>query len=177
MTSGRRRPSGYSASTPAIRRTTVSIISKLTSPSWTTAARTSFLRRRSNSWRRIAQPVKFVVSHRPSWLVDAALGNPRFPLHQLATKYGVHNVIAGHVHEMLHIDLEGVSYVSLPSAGGHLRLSGQYEDGWFFAHTRVDVNGTNVSFRIEEVKPPHGQGRVTTMQDWGQLGRLRAAAK
>jgi Icc protein len=40
------------------------------------------------------QPVKFIVSHRPSWLVDAMFQNPRFRLHQLAKQYGVQYVIA-----------------------------------------------------------------------------------
>lgn len=121
------------------------------------------------------QPVKLIVSHRPSWLIDAALGNPNFPLHQLAKKYGVKVVLAGHVHQMLHADLEGVSYISAPSSGGHLRLSGKYEDGWFFGHILADVHGVNVSLQIEEAKPPHGQGRVTRLEDWGIAG-LRAAA-
>ena len=31
-----------------------------------------------------AQPVKFIVSHRPSWLIDAVVRNPNFALHRLA---------------------------------------------------------------------------------------------
>lgn len=122
-----------------------------------------------------AQPLKIIVSHRPSWLIDAALSNPNFPLHQLAKKYGVKLVLAGHVHEMLHADLEGVWYISAPSSGGHLRLSAKYEDGWFFGHILAEVRGANVSFQIEEAKPPHGQGRITRLEDWGIAG-LRAAA-
>lgn len=117
-----------------------------------------------------AQPVKFIVSHRPSWLIDAAFVNPRFPLHQLANKYGVQYVLAGHIHQMIHIDLEGVSYISLPSAGGHLRLSEQYQDGWFFAHTLAEVSGTTVNLQIKELGAPHGQGRVTGPRDWGRAG-------
>jgi Icc protein len=116
------------------------------------------------------QPVKFIVSHRPSWLINAAFGNPKFPLHQLAKRYGVQYVIAGHVHQLLHVDLDGVTYLSLPSSGGHLRASEKYEDGWFFAQTLVDVRGQAVSFQIKELKPPHGQGRVTSPKDWGVLG-------
>jgi len=124
-----------------------------------------------------AQPVKFIVSHRPSWLIDAAFLNPRFPLQQLANRYGARYVVAGHVHQMLHMDLEGVAYMSLPSAGAHLRASGQYDDGWFFGHTLVEVRGASVSFQIEEVKPPYGRGRISNLQDWGKLGRLKAAAR
>ncbi|PWU10838.1 MAG: hypothetical protein C5B51_03685 [Terriglobia bacterium] len=121
-----------------------------------------------------AQPVKFVLSHRPSWLIDAAFVNPHFPFHQVVKKYGVKYVIAGHIHQMLHIDLEGITYVSLPSAGGHLRASMQYDDGWFFAHTRVEVTGASVSFQIQELKPPYGQGRTSRLEDWGKAGRVKA---
>ena len=85
-----------------------------------------------------AAPVKFVVSHRPSWILNVALRNPDFPLHELAKQYGVNYVIAGHIHQMLRFELDGVEYISMPSAGGHLRASGEYRDGWFFGYTVVD---------------------------------------
>jgi 3',5'-cyclic-AMP phosphodiesterase len=116
------------------------------------------------------QPVKFIVSHRPSWVVDVAFKNSGSPLHRLARKYGVRYVVAGHIHEMLHMELEGVSYISLPSAGGHLRLSGRYEDGWFFGHTVAEVRGSEVHFEIREV-----EGRVTGLNDWGNVGLSKAA--
>lgn len=112
-----------------------------------------------------AQPLKFVISHHPSWLLNVALHSPDFALHRLAKKYGVRYVIAGHIHQLLHFELENVSYVSLPSAGGHLRLSGRYEDGWFFGHTLVEVRGTEIRFRIEEIG-----GRTTSLSDWGNAG-------
>jgi 3',5'-cyclic-AMP phosphodiesterase len=117
-----------------------------------------------------AQPVKFIFSHRPSWLVGAALQNPNFALHQLARKYGVKYVIAGHLHQMLRLDLQGVTYISMPSSGGHLRASRKYADGWFFGHALVEVHGTDVNFQIEELKAPHGQGRVSKPLDWGMHG-------
>jgi 3',5'-cyclic-AMP phosphodiesterase len=122
------------------------------------------------------QPLKFVVSHRPSWLLDAALGNTRFPLHQLALKYGVRYVVAGHVHQRMHVELEGVAYLSVASSGGHLRLTGKYEDGWFFGWTRVAVQGADVVMQVRELKAPHGQGRVTSPKDWGRAGLLRPIA-
>jgi Icc protein len=117
-----------------------------------------------------AQPLKIIVSHRPSWLIDAALGNGNFPLHQLAKKFGVQLVLAGHVHEMLRADLEGVTYISAPSSGGHLRLSAKYEDGWFFGHMLAEVHGASLRLEIEEAKSPHGQGRTTHAEDWGLTG-------
>jgi Icc protein len=112
-----------------------------------------------------AQSVKFIVSHRPSWLVPAALRNSQFPLHQLARKYGVQYVIAGHVHQILHTTLDGVTYFCAPSAGGHLRASAKYEDGWFFGYTEVTVQGSAANFEIKEIG-----GRVTGLKDWGLLG-------
>ena len=120
-----------------------------------------------------SQPLKFVFSHRPSWIVRAALQSPDFPLHQLARKYGVQYVIAGHIHQLVRIGLQGVTYLSMPSAGGHLRASRKYEDGWFFAHMLVEVRGAGAEFQIKELQPPHGQGRVTGLADWGMLGLAR----
>ncbi|HLI84769.1 MAG TPA: metallophosphoesterase [Bryobacteraceae bacterium] len=116
-----------------------------------------------------AQPLKFIVSHRPSWLLNAGLGNPDFPLHRLAKRFHVQYIVAGHVHQMIHIELNGVTYISLASAGGHLRLSGRYEDGWFFGHTLVEVKDNNVRFEIVDTT-----GRATTLSDWGTVGLVPA---
>ena len=34
----------------------------------------------------------------------------------------------------------------------------------------MDVRGTIVNFQVKEVKPPHGQARVTKLKDWGTVG-------
>jgi hypothetical protein len=115
------------------------------------------------------QPVKFVFSHRPCWLVRVLLKNPQDPVHQLAKKYGVQYVISGHVHQMIHSNFEGIEYFSMPSAGGHLRGTMKYEDGWFFAHTMVDVTGAAAHFQIKEIKP---SARITSAADWGASGLL-----
>ena len=112
-----------------------------------------------------ATPVKMVVSHRPSWLIDAALGNTSGALHRMAKRYGVCCVVAGHVHQLIHAELEGVTYLAVPSAGGHLRLSGKYEDGWFFGWTNAEVKGKEVSFQVHSVG-----GQVTPLSDWGRAG-------
>lgn len=112
-----------------------------------------------------AQPVKFVISHRPSWIVSALVRDPDFPLHQLARKYGVQYVIAGHLHEMLHISLEGVEYVSMPSSGGDLRGTSKYEDGWFFGYALVEVKGSAVEFRVHDLN-----GKVMELNAWGPAG-------
>jgi UDP-2,3-diacylglucosamine pyrophosphatase LpxH len=120
----------------------------------------------------VAQPVKFIVSHQPSWLIHVVFANETFAVHQLAKKYGVQYVIAGHVHQMLHVELDGVTYASMASSGGRLRASRKYEDGWFFGYTRVEVKGKNVSLHVKELKPPHGGGRVTRLEDWGVAGLI-----
>lgn len=119
-----------------------------------------------------AAPVKMIFMHRPSWIVPVALRNPDFPLHKLAKQYGVQYIVAGHVHQMLRFELEGITYLSMASSGGHLRLSAAYEDGWFFGHARVTVKGREIEFQIEELKAPLGQGRITSGAEWGMTGLL-----
>jgi predicted phosphodiesterase len=119
------------------------------------------------------QPVKVIVMHRPSWIVDVALQNPNFALHQLARRYGVQYVVAGHVHQLLHLELEGVTYVSMASSGGQLRLSGLYQDGWFFGHALVEVRAKSIDFQMKEAGPPRGQGRTTKLTDWGMAGLVK----
>lgn len=116
------------------------------------------------------QPLKFVFSHRPSWILQVVLGNSHFPLHELAKEYGVHYVIAGHIHQMLHFELDGITYLSMASAGGHLRNGKEYQRGWFFAHTIVTVHGTSADFTIKEASPPFGESRITKPPDWGAAG-------
>jgi predicted phosphodiesterase len=115
-----------------------------------------------------AQPLKFIVSHRPSWILNALMDDTNFPLHRLARKYGVQYVIAGHLHQMLHYHLDGVDYVSMVSSGGHLRTAEKYEAGWFFGYAAVEVRGRQVDFRIHELN-----GRVTQLEDWGKAGLKR----
>jgi Icc protein len=117
-----------------------------------------------------SRPVKFIVSHRPSWILSVAMRNASFPVHRLAKQYGVKYVLAGHIHQLLHLELDGIEYVSLPSAGGHLRASGQYKDGWFFGYTVAEVKDSAAKFTIHELKAPRGQGRVTALADWGMVG-------
>ena len=115
--------------------------------------------------------MKFIVSHRPSWIVNVALRNPDFALHRLAKQYGVHYVIAGHIHQMLQLELEGVE-VPLDAerrraSAGVGRVSGRLvfrvHGGW--------TGGAQ--FEIHELKAPHGQGRVTPLSDWGMLGLVK----
>ena len=120
-----------------------------------------------------AAKFKLVISHRPTWLIDVAGRNPNAPLHRLAKQYGVRYIIAGHVHQLLRFDFDGVTYLSMPSSGGHLRLAKDYAAGWFFGYAVVNLSGSDASIRIKELPAPFGVARVTADSDWGMLGLIR----
>ena len=110
-----------------------------------------------------AQPVKFIVSHRPSWILNVTFGSPDFELHRIAKKYGVRYVIAGHIHKLAHAEVDGITYISMPSAGGHLRDTGKYEDGWFFGYATFD--GGEMTFKQID-------GPATKLKDWSIAGLI-----
>src|SRR4051812_41163969 len=112
------------------------------------------------------QKLKFVFFHRPSWIFKVLLKNPDFPLHKLALQHGIKYVICGHIHDMLRFELNGVTYLSMASSGGHLREPRTYERGWFFQHTLVNVQGDKADFQIKELAAPFGESRVTKPEDW-----------
>ncbi len=114
------------------------------------------------------QPVKFIVSHRPSWLINAMFKNTDFDLQKLAKKYGVQYVIAGHAHKLAHAEVDGVTYIMMPSAGGHLRDTGKYEDGWFFGYAVAEVNSHGMTLEFKQL-----DGATTTLKDWGIAGLLK----
>ncbi len=116
------------------------------------------------------QKLKFVFFHRPSWIVKVLLRDPNFPLHRIAHEYGVQYVVCGHIHGMMHFQLDGVTYLSLASSGGHLREPRTYERGWFFQHTLVSVHEDAAAFEIKELSAPFGENRVTKLEDWGATG-------
>jgi hypothetical protein len=114
--------------------------------------------------------------HRPSWIIPVLLQNPDFPLHRLAKRWGVQYVIAGHLHQMLHFDLGGVTYLSMASSGGHLRDTKEYDKGWFFQHTLVTVADGTAAFAIKETGPPSGHSRMSGLRDWGVAGLVTDSA-
>lgn len=121
-------------------------------------------------------PVKLVLSHRPFWLLPVLFGMSQSPVHQLFVKYGVQYVITGHLHKMVHADLDGITYLCMPSAGGHLRDTKRYEDGWFFGYTSVKAAGKRLTFLIQELSAPYGKGRGSTIDDWGAAGLLSTSS-
>jgi hypothetical protein len=115
-----------------------------------------------------SQPLKFIVSHRPSWILNVTFGSPDFELHRIAKKYGVRYVIAGHIHKLARAEVDGITYISMQSAGGHLRDTGKYEDGWFFGYDVADI--ANGAARIT-VRPLDGPS--TDLSAWGIAGLIR----
>ncbi len=117
-----------------------------------------------------AQPLKFVLSHRPSWILQALLGDRKSIYQQLAEKYRVQYFIAGHIHQQLYFRVNSVNYISMASSGGHLRDNKRYESGWFFAETEVEIRGSEAHFTIHELSAPFGEGRVSEPANWGAAG-------
>ena len=120
-----------------------------------------------------AQPLKFVLSHRPSWVLPVMMNSPDFELQRIAKQYGVQYVIAGHLHGLIESVLDGVTYISAPSAGGNLRSTKQYEDGWFYGYMQVDVSPAGTSIHVKELGAPFGKGRTTAISDWGKAGLVQ----
>ena len=54
----------------------------------------------------------------------------------------------------LRAHLEGVTYLSMPSSGGHLRDSGKYQDGWFFGHVLATISSDHVAFSVKRMQAP-----------------------
>ena len=114
---------------------------------------------------------KFVFCHRPSWLLDARVGNRNFGLHTLARKYGVDSVISGHGHQLVHLELDGVRYLEIGSSGGSiergLKLGQGFKEGWFYHWIWVQVREGKVEMTVKEAT---GQGRMFRLNDWGPTG-------
>jgi Icc protein len=117
-----------------------------------------------------AQPLKFIVSHKPVWAMSVMVNSPNFELHRIAKRFGAQYVIAGHVHGMMHAQLDGVTYISVPSAGGNLRATKKYEDGWFYGYMVVDVKSAAATVTVKELGEPFGKGRSTALAEWGKPG-------
>jgi len=93
-----------------------------------------------------AQPVKFIFSHRPSWLISVVLHNPNFALHQLARQYGVQYVIAATFIRCCASIFRGDVPLDAKFRRETAR-SQEYADGWFFGHALVAVQGTDIDFQ------------------------------
>lgn len=115
------------------------------------------------------RPIKFVFFHQPFWLIPLKLQLETFPFHRLMQKYKVGYVISGHGHQFSHMERDGIAYMMVGSSGGHLRGHDpmkDYDQGWFFHHVEVSVQGAALVMTIREVGPPFGRSRVLSADQW-----------
>jgi len=130
------------------------------------AGELDFLEKDASTHR--GQSPKFVLFHRPSWLIPVLFQNSGMRLHQIAKKYGIGYVISGHVHKFARFEMDGVVYLMVGSSGAHLRGS-KFEDGWFYHHLLVNVTGDQVRFTVKEAGPPFGRGRSFAAETWKNI--------
>jgi 3',5'-cyclic AMP phosphodiesterase CpdA len=109
---------------------------------------------------------KFVLFHKPFWLIPVKFQSSRFPFHQLVKKYGVRYVVSGHGHQFVRALQDGIVYLEAGSSGGKLKGQG-FAQGWFFGQILTRVNGTNVEMTVKEIDGPMGQGRTFPIEELG----------
>jgi predicted phosphodiesterase len=113
--------------------------------------------------RKPATGPRFVLFHQPSWILPVLLRQTDFRLHQLAKQYGVTAIISGHTHAYLRKELEGVTYLTVCSAGGYLRgrdpLGRGFAEGYFYGYTQVTVANGKVEIVTQELGKPLGRAR------------------
>lgn len=108
---------------------------------------------------------KFVIFHRPFWILFLALGSGDFELHRLAKQYGVSHVFSGHVHRLMRLERDGVTYLAVGSSGADITRGtsrGQgFEEGWFYQHILATVKGTRVTLQVK-----HLDGKLYPVERW-----------
>lgn len=104
------------------------------------------------------QSLKFILFHRPFWLLPVKFQNGNFALHKVARKYGVGFVVSGHVHEFDRSEYEGVQYIMVGSSGGSLshgrgaRPSASGLDGLYFGYAWVHVEGSTAKVEFRRIR-------------------------
>ncbi|MFB3776522.1 MAG: metallophosphoesterase [Bryobacteraceae bacterium] len=106
----------------------------------------------------------FVFLHHPTWLALVKLQSRAFPLHRLASEYGVDYVISGHGHTFIHMVLDGITYMEVGSSGAGIgdvwTAEDNFAQGRFYHHVQVQVKGSQAQFTVKELDPPFGKGRA-----------------
>lgn len=100
---------------------------------------------------------KFVFFHKPFWLTYLQFQSGDFALHRLAREYGVRYVVSGHLHFLLRMERDGITYIQMGSSGA--RIEPDFDRGAFYQHALVEVRGADVRITVHELGPPYGQGR------------------
>jgi len=101
---------------------------------------------------------KFVLFHKPFWLIPVKFHSSQFPFHQLLKKYGVQYVISGHAHHFGSTLDDGIVCIEAGSSAGKLKGHG-FESGWFFGFVDARVSGSQVKMTAHELGSPFGEGR------------------
>ena len=117
---------------------------------------------------------KFILFHKPYWIVFLKLGSGEFALHQLAKKYGVDYIISGHGHQFVRMVRDGIVYMEVGSSGGSIargwRRGEGFAQGWFYHHVWARVKGSKVQVTVKEIDGPMGKGRMFRAEDWDESG-------
>ena len=114
-----------------------------------------------------ARDPKFVLFHKPFWLIPVKFQSSQFPFHQLIKKYGVRYVVSGHGHEFVRAVDDGIVYIEAGSSGG--KLKGQnFAQGWFFGQIVTQIKGPKVEMTVKEVDGATGKGRTFPAEQLGQ---------
>jgi predicted phosphodiesterase len=109
---------------------------------------------------------KFILFHKPFWLIPVMFKSSQFPFHQLVKKYGVRYVISGHGHQYVRAMQDGIVYLEAGSSGGKLKGQG-FERGWFFGQIFTRVKGSKVEMTVKEVDGSLGKGRSFPIEELG----------
>jgi 3',5'-cyclic AMP phosphodiesterase CpdA len=109
---------------------------------------------------------KFVLFHKPFWLIPVMFRSGHFPFHQLIQKYGVGYVISGHGHQFVRGVQDGIVYLEAGSSGGKLKGQG-FERGWFFGQILAHVKGSKVEMTVKEIDAPLGKGHQFPIEELG----------
>jgi hypothetical protein len=117
---------------------------------------------------------KMIVFHKPFWIDVLQKQGTDFPLHRLAKKYGVTNIVSGHGHRFYHTLRDGVDYMEVGSSGGTMRgklvRAEGFAQGCFYHFVWAHVSGSAIRFVVKELPPPAGLGRMFPAEDWDEKG-------
>jgi 3',5'-cyclic AMP phosphodiesterase CpdA len=109
---------------------------------------------------------KFVLFHKPFWLIPVMFQSSQFPFHRLIKSYGVRYVISGHGHQFVRAVDDGIVYLEAGSSGGKLKGQG-FAQGWFFGQILTRVTGAKVEMTVKEIDGPLGKGRTFPVEQLG----------
>src|SRR6202795_1896180 len=96
-----------------------------------------------------ARDPKFVLFHKPFWLIPVKFQSSQFPFHQLVKRYGVRYVVSGHGHQYVRAVQDGIVYLEAGSSGGKLKGQG-FAQGWFFGQIYTRVTRSKVEMTVKE---------------------------